>query len=329
MFRISFSSLGRGPNKSSYKNLLQMNTDSFYQLNNSIYENLASSEPSSVIRLGHTETSVLIDLIENKTVTDGLKYWLEINAGVFPSDEKFLKEIFISTYLHTIENSDIVGFVSSTHEQYFLRNKNTLKKTFSGNQITVLNPLILLKKLIDKEISRAWTSQFNNKTILFITPFVNTFTTQALKLDKIWGKYRDIILPSENIRLLKAPFSPKVQGFNMVDSFGSPCSTWRDNLNAMCQAIAALDFDLAVIGAGAYAPPLASFIKQIGKKAITTCGDTQLFFGILGERWKPSSTWWRGTNIEELITPEWLDGPIANDLPQNKFLNEQLERAYW
>jgi hypothetical protein len=46
------------------------------------------------------------------------------------------------------------------------------------------------------------------------------------------------------------------------------------------------DFDIALIGAGAYGLPLAACVKQLGKKAIHMGGVTQILFGIIGRRWE-------------------------------------------
>ena len=46
-----------------------------------------------------------------------------------------------------------------------------------------------------------------------------------------------------------------------------------------------IDFDIAIIGCGAYGLPLAAHVKRIGKQAVHMGGGTQLLFGILGKRW--------------------------------------------
>jgi len=48
----------------------------------------------------------------------------------------------------------------------------------------------------------------------------------------------------------------------------------------------AIDYDIALIGAGAYGFPMGCYAKQSGKKAIVIGGPLQLLFGIKGNRWK-------------------------------------------
>ena len=54
----------------------------------------------------------------------------------------------------------------------------------------------------------------------------------------------------------------------------------------MVKEIEKKDFDIALIGAGAYGMPLAYKIKKMGKKAIHIGGSLQCLFGIKGSRWE-------------------------------------------
>lgn len=119
---------------------------------------------------------------------------------------------------------------------------------------------------------------FEEKRILVISPFSDTIKHQFQRLDKIWDnpqmrpKYELLTLQSYNV----------LGGKNE----GSDVNGWFDALNRMKDSISKLDFDIALIGCGAYAFHLAAHVKRIGKKAITTCGSTQLLFGIYGNRWE-------------------------------------------
>lgn len=66
----------------------------------------------------------------------------------------------------------------------------------------------------------------------------------------------------------------------------SEFETWFDALDNMKKQIDNIDFDIAIIGCGAYGFPLASYVKDIGKQAIHLGGVTQLLFGIKGKRWE-------------------------------------------
>ena len=47
----------------------------------------------------------------------------------------------------------------------------------------------------------------------------------------------------------------------------------------------AADYDVAIVGAGAYSLPLAAHARDTGHAAIQMSGATQLLFGIKGKRW--------------------------------------------
>jgi hypothetical protein len=75
-------------------------------------------------------------------------------------------------------------------------------------------------------------------------------------------------------------------------------------------------FDVALIGAGAWSLPLAARLKQAGRVAIHLGGDTQLCFGIKGQRWE-------GYGI---YNEHWVR-PSAAETPKNFLLKEN--GCYW
>lgn len=60
---------------------------------------------------------------------------------------------------------------------------------------------------------------------------------------------------------------------------------WFKALEDMKTKISDIDFDIALIGAGAYGMFLGAHCKVLGKKAIHMGGALQLLFGIKGSRW--------------------------------------------
>jgi hypothetical protein len=54
----------------------------------------------------------------------------------------------------------------------------------------------------------------------------------------------------------------------------------------MKQEIDKKDYDICLIGCGAYGFPLAAHVKRQGKKAVHLGGALQLIFGIKGKRWE-------------------------------------------
>ena len=80
------------------------------------------------------------------------------------------------------------------------------------------------------------------------------------------------------------------------------------------------EFDVAIIGCGAYGMPLASLLKRYGKIAIHLGGATQILFGIKGRRWD------NNTSISLLFNDYWVR-PMASETPHDAF--EVENGCYW
>ena len=87
------------------------------------------------------------------------------------------------------------------------------------------------------------------------------------------------ILPEFELKTLKA-----VQ--TIAGEKDERFSTWFETLEYMFEETMKIDFDIAIIGCGAYGMPLAAKLKKAGKQAIHLGGATQLLFGIKGKRWE-------------------------------------------
>jgi len=92
---------------------------------------------------------------------------------------------------------------------------------------------------------------------------------------------------------------------------------WSAALAELKKEMERRDFDIALIGAGAWSLPLAAHAKRMGRKAIHLGGTTQLLFGIRGGRF---DQW--GFNYHQ----QWVR-PLPEETPKNCRLME--EGAYW
>jgi hypothetical protein len=81
-----------------------------------------------------------------------------------------------------------------------------------------------------------------------------------------------------------------------------------------------IDFDIAIIGCGAYGFPLAAHVKRIGKKAIHLGGPTQMLFGIKGKRWIENP------NFNEIINEHFV---FPNDSERIPNANKVEGACYW
>ena len=88
----------------------------------------------------------------------------------------------------------------------------------------------------------------------------------------------------------------------------------------MQRRINAADFEVALIGAGAYGLPLAAYCRSLGKQAIQTSGATQILFGIKGRRWDDHPV------ISKLYNDAWVR-PAPSETP--KAQNVVEGGSYW
>lgn len=85
------------------------------------------------------------------------------------------------------------------------------------------------------------------------------------------------------------------------------------------------DYNICLIGAGAYGFPLAAHVKRQGKKAVHLGGSLQLLFGIIGKRWE-NPNYNKHYDYAALINEYWVR-PGAKFQPKN---SKKVEEAcYW
>lgn len=122
----------------------------------------------------------------------------------------------------------------------------------------------------------SFTSALAGKKVLVIHPYSESIRRQYEKRERIFEN--PDILPRFDLQVVKA-----VQTIgNCTDE---RFSSWFEALEYMYQEALAKDFDIALIGCGAYGFPLAAKLKAAGKMAVHMGGVLQILFGIKGKRW--------------------------------------------
>lgn len=147
-----------------------------------------------------------------------------------------------------------------------------------------------------------WTTALEGKRVLVVHPFKETIESQYSRKAKV-SAVRDF-LPDFDLQVLRPPITLKREG--------SDRGSWNQSLSNLVEAVERVDFDVAIIGAGAYGLPLANLISSKGRKAIHLAGATQLLFGIRGVRWD------RGREVSKYIDSTWVS-------PFSKELSKEIE----
>lgn len=287
-----------------------------------LYDILASKEPCMIARFGSTELTCLSNYIGVKSQKkqyfsyirgESNPWWWEKNtinqmqqwSGFFPLEQEKIDK-FCELMLEDMKEVDILGSWLPKEKDF----ENEISKAIKVHLI-----------FLDPYWSKVpWTSALKGKRVLVIHPFDKTINIQYKKR-KLLFKNKEI-LPEFKLITIKA-----VQSLGGNNEF----SSWFNALDYMKAEIDKIDFDVCLIGAGAYGFPLAAYVKSIGKKAIHLGGSLQLLFGIKGSRWENEN--YASVELEEkgkytslLNNPNWVY-PSDEDKPINYKLVENA--CYW
>lgn len=236
-----------------------------------IYELLVSEEPCMIARFGSAEIqgviSGILPLSINICLQNRIYRHLIDNAGFFPINRKNVRQ-FARLMIGCMKQCDCLASWR-IEEVFFLKHLKKAKRI----GLDTLDPVN------DKE-QFSWYKALEGKKVLVVSPFAELMEYQYNHNRKrIWSN-KDILTKYAKLETVKA-----------VNSIGGNCeyASWFEALEAMEEEIKKKDFDIALLGCGAYGFPLAAYIKSIGKKAVHIGGATQLIFGIKGKRWQNAS----------------------------------------
>lgn len=296
----------------------ESNPDIISQL---IYKQLTQDSPCMIARFGSTELSALVNYLGvNATTHSYIKYikgeqpewWWNKNimnqmqqwSGFFPTTAENMQK-FGDLMMNDIPMVDILGS--------WLMNETYLKKQLQHTcfvKLELLNPYWS---------TVPWTKALTGKKVLVIHPFSETIKKQY--------RHRELLFKNPNIL---PPFELKT--IKAVQSLGgnSQFKTWFDALQWMKDEMDKIDYDICLIGCGAYGFPLAAHAKRKGKKAVHLAGALQLLFGIKGKRWENphygEKTLKRQGAYSELMNEYWCY-PSQEETPQSA---QNVENScYW
>ena len=211
---------------------------------------------------------------------------------------------FKELLLTSIPESDVMGVWMLPFEDYYL-NK-------FGNKNLITSYLLDLEPWSVPE--NPWSAALKGKKVLIIHPFTERIEEQYKKRELLFPGTE--ILPEFELKTLKA-----VQ--TIAGEKDKRFVTWFDALEWMYQESMKMDFEIAIIGCGAYGFPLAAKLKQAGKQAIHLAGATQLLFGIKGKRWEKNDAF---AYVQKFFNDSWVY-PSQNDKPE---LASKVEGGcYW
>lgn len=283
-----------------------------------IYNLLSDDRPCMIARFGANELNAVINYLGVNTTKHSickfiqgkqLEWWwnknimyhMQNNAGFFPPTPENIQR-FGEMMIKDAKEVDILG--SWLKQEYYLQTY------FSSSLSRVIreacNPFFTQKP---------WSKYLEGKNVLVIHPFEKSIRMQYQQR-KLLFENTDI-LPHFNLKTIKAVQSLGGENNRFKD--------WFEALDWMKAEMDKTDYEICLIGCGAYGFPLAAHAKRQGKKAIHLGGSLQLLFGIKGSRWeKPNYN--KTYNYASLMNQYWIK-PDINEKPKNA---AQIENGcYW
>lgn len=252
-----------------------------------------SNELDAMVKFEHYKTGKIRAYQQN--VMDRLC----LNAGFFPKDVKLMSR-YVEEMKEASSMVDVVGVWFNPFEDYILK-KYAPKAVCC--QLTALEPYFY---------SKPWSRLLKGKKVLVIHPFSKSIQTQY-KNSREQIFVNDQILPEFDLKVQKAVQTIAGQS---DDRFVS----WFDALSYMEKIALKEEFDVAIVGCGAYGFPLAARLKKAGKIVIHLGGATQMLFGVKGSRWESIDA------FKNIINSSWIY-PIEDEKPSGA---EKIEGGcYW
>ena len=262
---------------------------------------ITTNKPFAVVRFGGTEIRMIADVLYGRSTNRAyISKWARArvaNTGFFPTEYSEIEK-FTDLYLDKIQYADAIAVWNIFMQDYILRQYAPKIKMFD---------IISLESYY---FTNPWTEELAGKKVLVIHPFASTIEKQYRKRTKLFQN--ENVLPEFKLEIIKA----------VQTIAGTNCEfkSWFDALEWMYDQAMDKDFDIALIGCGAYGFPLAVKLKQSGKMAIQISGPLQLYFGIKGKRWDKNLIY------SKMYNQFWVR-PSLTETPQNAVKVENS--CYW
>lgn len=239
--------------------------------NEKIYNMLNSKKAFFIGRVGSTELETICNYcyfterISGKCTpyTNNITNMLSDWCGFYPKQHTLMDE-FCKLYLEDIKTADLLW------SMWLSKYEDILYRQYCPNTDISLYEETAFP-LYEEE---PWTYALKGKKVLVIHPFDESIKRNYKFKEKLFQNEK--FLPDFELITLKAVQS-------LADNKNLEYPTWFDALEYMKMKIDDIDFDVALIGAGAYGFPLGAYIKRIGKQALHIGGKLQLYFGIRGK----------------------------------------------
>lgn len=229
-----------------------------------IREMIEAESPMAMARMGRTEARIVGEyLFRSSRYSAKSIYQAHRYSGIFPVSQQFL-DYFADFYGRALEALDILAFWPTEF------------------QAALVNNLPQLPSLVDRLALEPflwqdpWSAVLAGRKVLVVHPFREAILDQySSNRQNLFCDHR--VLPEFALQVIRAPQCAGCQ----TEGFAS----WSEAYKSLEDDVMAADFEIAILGCGAFGLPLAAAIKHSGRKALHLGGVTQVLFGVSGKRW--------------------------------------------
>jgi hypothetical protein len=220
------------------------------------------NKPMAVGKIGSSECRAVDSVLNHTDLREIDLHDIFVGAGVFPPTIDSINSFF-DVFTQHLKEMDVVAKWLGAAEEDMLN-------FYCPSAATTV-----LRDLEPYYWEEPWSKELKGKKVLVVSPFTETIKSQYKKRELLWKDER--VLPSFTLKTIKCPLSWYL---------GEPTgTTWVDGLEDLKRSMTAVDFDVCLIGAGAWSIPLAVHAKRLGKIGIHLGGSLQILFGVKGGRW--------------------------------------------
>ena len=258
------------------KKLLKCPVRTIPSLTEELGKRIEQGIPTLMARLGGTEGRVAGEFIERrlhmqKHYSPSLIQWLYTTSGFFADDysdrEKAMDE-YAELTLAGLADCDYLSAMFPERDYMPF-----LFKHFTTNTTPTFSDY---GPYFDTPTEKTWVGALRGKKVLVVNSFTDSIEKQYKRKSEL-VRSKEFELPDFELVTYKT----------FVTQVGERPGGFRNSfevLEKMISDIRQIDFDVALVGAGAYGFPISVEIKRMGKIAMETCGHTPVFFGVYGER---------------------------------------------
>lgn len=259
-------------------------------------EKIEGGEPFALARIGFGEVDFLYEILEKESHGQPLKDFDHAGLEDVLGYDESLIERYGKLLSDSYQNIDIFAcWYRTFHEAKLMRKLARREAVGTSEQV--------LECFLDGQ--NAWIQKLAGKKVLVVTAFAKTTEQQYQKRLDV---FPDGFLPEFELKTFQSVWYDNDAGKD--ERF----PTWFDALDYMISEIDKIDYDIALLGCGAFGTPIISHMKQQGKQAIYVGGILQLLFGIRGSRWDdPSYSAYHAKFNEHWVYPGDDNKPVNAD----------------